>query len=68
MGTIVESFVGIWSAIMSFFVDLFPDISALFYTPDTGLTFVGVLAVVSAGVGLIALIFGWVRSFLSMGR
>lgn len=67
----VEAILDVWSAISGWFVDLFPKITAFFYTPGVGdapgsLTFMGVFAVVMAGVSLILLVFNLIRSFLPM--
>lgn len=66
MATIIEAFVTVWTAIMGFLVDLFPQIMTLFYVPETGLTFVGVMAVIMAGIALILLVFNLIRSFFAM--
>lgn len=65
METIVSLFVAVWTAVSGFLVQLFPDIIALFYA-EGALTFVGVMAVIMAGVSLILLIFNLIRSFFSM--
>lgn len=64
-GSIIGSFVAVWQALMTFLVGLFPSILDLFYTNDS-LTFVGVMAVIMAGVSLILLVWNLVRSFFSM--
>lgn len=64
--TILESFVAVWEVIIGFLVDLFPTVIGLFYNPTTGLTFIGVMAVIMAGVSLILLVWNLIRSFFSM--
>ena len=66
----VQTITTVWTAIVQFIVGLFGDISALFYTPASGsesgsLTFIGTLAVIMAGVGLLLLVFNLIRSFLT---
>ena len=62
----------VWTALMTWLVSLFPQITTFFVT-GTGadgdpykLTFPGVFAVVMSGVALILLVFNLVRSFLPM--
>ena len=66
MTTVIAGFVEVWNAIVTFLVGLFPQLLSLFWVADGGLTFVGVMAVVMAGVGLILLVFNLIRSFFAM--
>ena len=61
----VASFVSVWDALATFLVSLFPELTELFYA-DGDLTFVGVMAVVMAGVAMVLLVFNIIRSFLPM--
>ena len=61
----ITAFVTVWEEVSAFLVSLFPDLIALFYA-EGQLTFVGVMAVVMAGIGLILLIFNLIRSFFAM--
>lgn len=61
----ISAFVTVWEAVSTFLTSLFPDVIALFYA-ESGLTFVGTMAVVMAGIGLILLVFNLIRSFFSM--
>ena len=66
-------FTEVWTALLTWFTTLFPAISEFFVT-TTGsgaeakqqLTFMGVCAVIMAGVSLILLVFNLIRSFLPM--
>lgn len=67
----VEAFVGVWGEIMSFFVTIFTNISQVFWDTTAnegagGLTFVGIMAIIMAGVALILLVFNLIRSFFPM--
>ena len=64
--SIISSFVEVWQALVNYVVSLFPSIIELFYVAETGLTFVGVIAVIMAGVALMLLVFNLIRSFLPM--
>lgn len=61
----ISAFVEIWEAVSTFLTSLFPSLIALFWTGEA-LTFVGVMAVIMAGIGLILLVFNLIRSFFSM--
>lgn len=66
----INAFVTVWTALSTFLTGLFPSITSLFWdsTGEAGgsLTFIGVMAVVMAGVSLILLVFNLIRSFLPM--
>lgn len=63
-------FTEVWSAVMTWFVTLFPQVSTFFVVDGADgakeLTFAGVCAVIMAGVALILLVFNLIRSFLPM--
>ena len=63
-------FTEVWSAVMTWLVTLFPQVTSFFVTAGTDgameLTFPGVCAVIMAGVALILLVFNLIRSFLPM--
>lgn len=61
----VTAFTAVWTAIVSFIVDMFGDITEVFWN-GTSLTFVGTMAVIMAGVALLLLVFNLIRSFLVM--
>ena len=67
----VEAFVGVWGEIMSFIVTIFTNISQVFWDSAANegageLTFVGIMAIIMAGVALIMLVFNLIRSFFPM--
>lgn len=66
MTSIIGAFVSVWSALTDFIANLFPRIIELFYDPTEGLTFVGVLAVIMAGISLVLLVWNLIRSFFPM--
>lgn len=61
----ITAFTEIWTGVSSFLVSLFPTLLELFYV-EGNLTFVGVMAVIMAGVALILLVFNLIRSFFAM--
>lgn len=64
--TIIEAFITVWTAMIDYLVDLFPTVIGLFYDPTTGLTFIGVMAVIMAGIALLLLVWNLIRSFFAM--
>ena len=65
----VEAILAVWTALATWLTGQFPNIESLFVTTTgetTTLTFVGVMAVVMAGIALILLVFNLIRSFLPM--
>lgn len=61
----ITAFVQIWTEISAFLTGLFPSITELFYA-EGNLTFVGVMAVIMAGVAMILLVLNLIRSFFAM--
>lgn len=61
----ITAFVEVWTSISTYLTSLFPDLIALFYA-DNALTFVGVMAVIMAGISLVLLVFNLIRSFFAM--
>lgn len=64
--TIIEAFITVWTAMIDYLVELFPTVIGLFYDPTTGLTFIGVMAVIMAGIALLLLVWNLIRSFFAM--
>ena len=63
--SIIQSFVSVWTEIGKFLTTTWSSLLSLFYAED-GLTFVGVMAVIMAGIALILLAFNLIRSFFAM--
>lgn len=61
----ITAFTEVWTAVSTYLTSLFPSIIELFYADNT-LTFVGVMAVIMAGIALILLVFNLIRSFFAM--
>ncbi len=65
----IALFTEVWTGLLTWFTTLFPAVSEFFVTTVDGkqsLTFMGVCAVIMAGVALILLVFNLIRSFLPM--
>lgn len=66
---IITAFTNVWTSILSFLTSSWTSLLSLFYvTTESGgeLTFVGVMAVIMAGIALILLAFNLIRSFFAM--
>lgn len=61
----ITAFTEVWTAVSSYLTSLFPSIISLFYA-ENALTFVGVMAVIMAGIALVLLVFNLTRSFFAM--
>ena len=63
--SIISSFTAVWSEILSFLTTSWTSLLTLFYA-EGSLTFVGVMAVIMAGIALVLLAFNLIRSFFAM--
>lgn len=61
---LIESILEVFSLIAQWFIDAVSDLTAVFWTPDTGLSLLGFMAVISVGFGVIMLILGIIQNFL----
>lgn len=61
---IVESITEVFSTIGTWISGQFGTLSQLFYVPDTGLTFLGVLAVCGLGFSVVFLLIAKIQDFL----
>lgn len=64
--SVVSSITETWSAVATWFIDTMNTVPAIFYNAETGLTFVGTLAVFGGGltviIGLIAAVRSWLKA------
>ena len=61
---IVESVTGTFTKIGSWMTTQIGDLTQVFYNPESGLTFLGVLAVCGLGFGVIFLLIHLIQNFL----
>lgn len=67
MGTnVISAIVGAWSTVMEGIVDLFAPAEALFWSAESGLTFLGGLCVISVAIGVVLLVVGIIQNFLHL--
>lgn len=66
MANVVTAITDVWTAVSTWFVGTLQTVPDIFYDSETGLTFIGVLAIFSGGlaiiIGLIRMIRGWVKA------
>ena len=56
--TVIEALTDVWTAIIGWVTSTIPNIVAVFYDASTGLTFLGVLALVALGISVFFLLMG----------
>lgn len=62
--TIVNSILELFTALSEWLVTTIPSIMSMFYVAETGLTFLGALAVAALGISVIFLLIGVIQNFL----
>lgn len=62
--TVLESVLDVFESISTWMVTAFQSITPMFYATETGLTFLGVLAVAGLAISVILMIIGIVQGFL----
>lgn len=64
--SVVSAITSTWSAVATWFIETMNTVPAIFYDAETGLTFVGTLAVFGGGlaviIGLIAAVRSWLKA------
>lgn len=64
--SIVESITGVFSEIATWISEAVTSITPMFYVAETGLTFLGTLAVVGLAFSVVFLIMGIIQNFLHL--
>lgn len=64
MTSIISAITGVFTEIASWIADAVQAITPMFYVPETGLTFLGVLAVCGLAFSVVFLIMGIIQNFL----
>lgn len=64
MENVISSITGCWTAVSTWFISTFNTVPVIFYDAETGLTFVGTLAIFSGGLAVIIGLIGCVRSWI----
>lgn len=64
MNALVTAIFDVFTAVGDWIVDVLTQMIPVFYDSQTGLTFLGTLAVVALGMSVIFLVIGIIQSFL----
>lgn len=64
MSNVITAVTDVFTAIGSWIVETLPSIVEVFYNAETGLTFLGILAVVALGVSIFLLLMNIITNFL----
>lgn len=64
VSAIVKAITDVFTAIATWIVEIVPKVIAIFYNAESGLTFLGVLALMALGVSVFFLLMGLVQNFL----
>lgn len=64
--TVIEKILEVWTLLVNWFTDSIGSITEVFYSPETGLTFLGGLTILSIALGVATMIVATVRSYLQM--
>lgn len=67
MTTVVTAIFSVFTAVSDWLVDAIQAVVPLFYAAETGLTFLGTLAIIGVGISVIFLCIGIVQRFLKFG-
>lgn len=62
--SVISSVMAVFTAILEWFGTAFETASGLFYNSESGLTLIGVVSVLTLGIGVVTLVFGWIRSII----
>ena len=65
-GTVVSAITGVWTALVTWMLGIIPEFFELFYNTTDGLTFIGTMAVVFTGIGLVLLVWGIITNFIRL--
>lgn len=65
---VISAILEVWSSVLAWFGGAFNDLIPIFYVAETGLTFIGYLAVGGMAVSAAFLFLGLVQKWLRFGR
>ena len=65
-GNLVSDVFEVFGLIADWFVESIPKLFVLFYSSESGITLLGIMALVSIGVGVFFLLAGFVQNFFKL--
>lgn len=63
---VITAITSAWTEVMEGIVGLFSPAEALFWSAESGLTFLGGLAVIGVAIGVVLLVVGIIQNFLHL--
>lgn len=66
--TIIDVILAVWSSVLEWFGTALPKLIPIFYVAETGLTFIGYLAIAGTAVSAAFLFLGLIQKWLRFGR
>lgn len=64
--SLVQAVTDVWTAIATWLLTYIPQVFELFYSPETGLTLLGILAIAYTGIALVFLVIGLITNFFRL--
>lgn len=68
MNGVLDTILDVWTMLIEWFTTSIGSVTQVFYVPETGLTFVGSLTILSIALGIATMIVASVRSYLTMSH
>lgn len=65
MASVIEAILAVLTAISTWIVTTIGSLSSIFWVAETGLTFIGTLAVIGVGIAVVMLLITLIRRFLA---
>ena len=66
MTSVTSSILGVFTALVEWFVTTLGEVSALFYVAETGLTFIGTITVIGVAIAVTLMVIAMIRSLLRL--
>lgn len=63
---VISQITALWTSLMNWLTTSIPSVIEIFYTSESGLTFLGTLAVVALGISVFFLLMGLIQNFLHL--
>lgn len=64
--TILSAMTQVFTAVFAWLMEAIPSVVGIFYVAETGLTLLGVLAIVALAISLFFLVMGLIQNFLHL--
>lgn len=61
-GSVTSQVIAVLRELATWFVEAFNSLLGIFYNPESGLTVIGTIAIISFAVSLVLVLVNWIRS------